>query len=129
MHLLNKLAGVLKGLPKRSLIISRSNQTYSVIERGQKNTSSYRIYFKNEVSNKFISPFHDIPLLRDNNKNIFNLVVEIPRWSNAKMEINKKEPLNPIIQDTKNNKLRYVNNCFPYHGYIWNYGKFIRIFS
>jgi len=49
-------------------------------------------------------------------------VVEIPRWTNAKMEINKSNRLNPIMQDTKNGKLRYVNNVFPHHGYIWNYG-------
>merc|ERR1712127_584303 len=28
----------------------------------------------------------------------------------------------PLFQDTKKGKLRYVNNCFPHHGYIWNYG-------
>ena len=50
------------------------------------------------------------------------MVVEIPRWTNAKMEIATKEPLNPIKQDVKKGKLRYVHNCFPYHGYIWNYG-------
>jgi inorganic pyrophosphatase len=30
--------------------------------------------------------------------------------------------LNPIKQDIKNDKLRFVNNVFPHHGYIWNYG-------
>jgi inorganic pyrophosphatase len=30
--------------------------------------------------------------------------------------------LNPIKQDVKNGKLRFVNNIFPHHGYIWNYG-------
>merc|ERR1712076_104371 len=50
------------------------------------------------------------------------MVVEIPRWSNAKMEIATKEALNPIKQDVKKGKLRNVNNCFPHHGYIWNYG-------
>jgi inorganic pyrophosphatase len=30
--------------------------------------------------------------------------------------------LNPIKQDVKKGKLRFVNNCFPHHGYIWNYG-------
>ncbi|XP_073978940.1 inorganic pyrophosphatase Nurf-38 isoform X2 [Rhodnius prolixus] len=50
------------------------------------------------------------------------MVVEIPRWTNAKMEINLKEPLNPIKQDIKKGKLRFVPNCFPHHGYIWNYG-------
>lgn len=50
------------------------------------------------------------------------MVVEIPRWTNAKLEISKEESFNPILQDTKKGKLRYVRNCFPHHGYIWNYG-------
>ena len=32
------------------------------------------------------------------------------------------EKLNPIKQDIKKGNLRYVHNCFPHHGYIWNYG-------
>lgn len=52
------------------------------------------------------------------------MVVEIPRWTNAKMEIATKEPLNPIKQDVKKGALRYVRNCFPHKGYIWNYGAF-----
>ena len=38
------------------------------------------------------------------------------------MEICKELPLNPIKQDIKKGKLRYVNNVFPHKGYIWNYG-------
>lgn len=38
------------------------------------------------------------------------------------VQIATKEPLNPIKQDTKKEKLRYVANIFPYKGYIWNYG-------
>ena len=38
--------------------------------------------------------------------NVFNMVIEVPRWSNAKMEINLKEKLNPIKQvRTKQKKL------------------------
>jgi inorganic pyrophosphatase len=48
------------------------------------------------------------------------MIVEVPRWTNAKMEISKSETLNPILQDTKKGKLRFVRNCFPHHGYIWN---------
>lgn len=33
-----------------------------------------------------------------------------------------KEIMNPIKQDVKKGKLRFVANCFPHHGYIWNYG-------
>ncbi|KAA0195665.1 Inorganic pyrophosphatase [Fasciolopsis buskii] len=69
-----------------------------------------------------ISPFHDIPLYADKQKQLFNMVVEIPRWTNAKMEICKEELMNPIKQDVKKGLLRYVNNVFPYKGYIWNYG-------
>ncbi|EGN93113.1 hypothetical protein SERLA73DRAFT_145953 [Serpula lacrymans var. lacrymans S7.3] len=55
---------------------------------------------------------------------IFNMIVEVPRWTNAKMEISKEEAFNPIKQDVKKGRLRYVRNCFPHHGYIWNYGAF-----
>lgn len=48
------------------------------------------------------------------------MIVEVPRWTNAKMEISKDETMNPILQDTKKGKLRFVRNCFPHHGYIWN---------
>merc|ERR1711872_36739 len=69
-----------------------------------------------------ISPFHDIPLYANEGNKIFNMVVEVPRWTNAKMEINLTEKLNPIKQDVKKGKLRFVANCFPHKGYIWNYG-------
>ena len=38
------------------------------------------------------------------------------------LQIATGDPMNPIKQDIKKGKLRFVNNCFPYHGYIWNYG-------
>ena len=40
------------------------------------------------------------------------------------MEIDTKAALNPIVQDQKKGKLRFVANSFPHHGYIWNYGAF-----
>ncbi|RUS20364.1 inorganic pyrophosphatase, partial [Endogone sp. FLAS-F59071] len=40
------------------------------------------------------------------------------------LKISKDEYFNPIRQDTRKGKLRYVRNCFPHHGYIWNYGAF-----
>jgi len=52
------------------------------------------------------------------------MVVEIPRWTNGKLEISKEELLNPIKQDVKKGKLRFVRNCFPHKGYLWNYGAF-----
>lgn len=102
--------------------LSQSTNGYSIVERGKKNTASYRAFFRHDQSGQLISPFHDIPLYQNETNHVFNLVVEIPRWTNAKMEINKENKLNPIVQDTKKGKLRHVNNVFPHHGYIWNYG-------
>ncbi|XP_063992076.1 inorganic pyrophosphatase [Diachasmimorpha longicaudata] len=99
---------------------SRLNMSYTTLERGAPNTTDFRIYFKKDDT--FISPMHDIPLYADEANKVFHMVVEVPRWTNAKMEINLKETLNPIKQDMKNGKLRFVANCFPHHGYIWNYG-------
>jgi len=89
---------------------------------GAPNTLEHRIFI--EQNGSVISPFHDIPLFADHTAGILNMVVEVPRWTNAKMEISKEEPFNPIKQDIKKGRLRYVRNCFPHHGYIWNYGAF-----
>lgn len=35
-----------------------------------------------------ISPLHDIPLHANAANNVYNMVVEVPRWTNAKMEVN-----------------------------------------
>ena len=43
-------------------------------------------------------------------------------------QICKEEPLNPIKQDTKKGKLRFVKNIFPHKGYIWNYGALPQVF-
>ncbi|XP_046947387.1 inorganic pyrophosphatase 2, mitochondrial isoform X2 [Lynx rufus] len=121
----------------------RAMALYRTEERGQPYTPDYRLFFKN-VAGDYISPFHDIPLRVDSTEEngiptkrarndeyetLFNMVVEVPRWTNAKMEIATKEPLNPIKQDTKDGKLRYVANVFPHKGYIWNYGALPQVLS
>lgn len=93
---------------------------YHTVEKGKLYTPDYRMFFYD--SNGPISPFHDIPMFADKERRIFNMIVEIPRWTNAKMEIATKESLNPIKQDVKKGNVRFVHNCFPHHGYIWNYG-------
>lgn len=94
---------------------------YQVEERGSLYSLNYRLFFKDQ-SGRYISPWHDIPLFHDREQKIFNMIVEIPRWSNAKMEMATLEPFSPIRQDEKKGKPRFVNNIFPHHGYIWNYG-------
>jgi len=102
-----------------SSIVSRMPVAeYSAEERGEVDTDTYQVFLKDNTGP--ISPFHDIPYRAG--PNTFHVVIEIPRWTNAKMEIDTKIPLNPIVQDQKKGKLRYVANSFPHHGYIWNYG-------
>ncbi|KAI8382450.1 inorganic pyrophosphatase [Blakeslea trispora] len=98
--------------------------THGVTTRtiGSPNSLGYRVYF--EKDNHVISAFHDVPLFANREKTIFNMIVEMPRWTNAKNEINKEEPLNPIKQDVKNQQPRFVANIFPLKGYSWNYGAF-----
>ncbi|XP_011063976.1 PREDICTED: inorganic pyrophosphatase isoform X1 [Acromyrmex echinatior] len=97
------------------------DMSYTTVERGALNCTNYRLFFKNDQGVP-ISPMHDIPLFANEDNKTLHMVVEIPRWTNAKMEICLKESLNPIKQDVKKDKLRFVANCFPHHGYIWNYG-------
>ncbi|CAG7854190.1 Inorganic pyrophosphatase; AltName: Full=Pyrophosphate phospho-hydrolase; Short=PPase [Serendipita indica DSM 11827] len=103
-------------------VVDFTRLVYSTRPVGPANTLEYRVFV--EQNGQVVSPFHDIPLFADRNNGILNMVVEVPRWTNAKMEISKEEPFNPIKQDIKRGKLRYVRNCFPHHGYIWNYGAF-----
>jgi inorganic pyrophosphatase len=51
------------------------------------NTLEHRIYI--EKDGVPVSPFHDIPLYANEAQTILNMVVEIPRWTNGKLEISK----------------------------------------
>jgi len=77
----------------------------------------YRVYFFKD--GHAVSPFHDIPLWADKENGIANMVVEIPRGTRPKLEISKSDVLNPIKQDVKKGKLRYVHDPYPF-----NYGAF-----
>jgi len=104
--------------------IMSAAETKQPLVVGAPNTFDYKVYLSDSKTGQVQSFFHDLPLYANSDRNVFNMVVEIPRWTNAKLEISKSEPFNPILQDTKKGKLRFVRNCFPHHGYIWNYGAF-----
>ncbi|KAG7308076.1 hypothetical protein JYU34_006718 [Plutella xylostella] len=105
---------------QRQVLFQSYSSMFVAEERGSAYSPDYRVFFKDECGP--ISPLHDIPLWADRSAKLVNMVVEVPRWSNAKMEISLSEKLNPIKQDTKKGALRFVSNVFPHHGYIWNYG-------
>ncbi|KAM0676105.1 Inorganic pyrophosphatase [Gurleya vavrai] len=88
------------------------------LETGKKYSNSFKVYSK--CDQKIVSLWHSIfPFNENGSINVFN---EIPRFENAKFELSKNEPLNPIMQDVKNGKMRFVDNIFPFKGYPWNYG-------
>lgn len=99
-----------QGLPLASQTPQSSdtqNSRYEIVQRGQLHTLNYRCYFQDTQTKTIVSPFHDIPLVSEQYKSngqdiIYNMVVEVPRWTNAKMEINKQLKLNPLVQDVKN---------------------------
>jgi hypothetical protein len=95
-----------------------SLSAYPLETLGEEGTESFRIQFNGD-DGKSISPWHDIPL-KGSKDGTYNMVVEIPKMTKAKMEVATKEENNPIAQDMKKGKLR------DYHGPIfWNYGTFI----
>eukprot|EP00127_Corallochytrium_limacisporum_P002303 Clim_evm91s109 gene=Clim_evmTU91s109 len=94
--------------------------SFASAQTGAENTLDYRVFCKKD--GQVVSFWHDVPLTANGDLGYVNFICEVPRYTNAKMEISKEEPLNPILQDTKKGKLRYVRNVFPHHGYMWNYG-------
>jgi hypothetical protein len=58
---------------------------YTTRRIGAPNTLEHRIFI--EQNGKPISPFHDIPLYANPEQTILNMIVEVPRWTNAKMEV------------------------------------------
>ena len=56
------------------------------------------MYFADEAGGDVVSPWHDIPL-HAGPASSWNMVVEIPRGTRAKMEVSTDTPLNPILQD------------------------------
>ena len=58
---------------------------YSVRKVAQPNTLEHRIYI--EKDGVPCSPFHDIPLYANEQQNVLNMIVEIPRWTNGKLEV------------------------------------------
>ncbi|CAH1174168.1 unnamed protein product [Phaedon cochleariae] len=93
---------------------------YSTTDIGLPMQNDHRIYIQDKYG--LISPWHDIPLYANPSKTVFNMVVKAQRFTNANFEISLKEPLNPIKQVSQGGVPKFIPNCFPYHGFLWNYG-------
>ncbi|KAK5989445.1 Inorganic pyrophosphatase [Cladobotryum mycophilum] len=96
-------------------------KSLTIREVGARNTIDWRVWL--EQDGDPISPWHDIPLYPDeNDKSIVNAYIEIPRWTDGKIETSRKEPLNPIYHDDKSKKPRFVASIWPHKSYPFLYG-------
>ena len=73
-------AGARKALPSSKM----EAPSYTVRKVGAPNTLGYRVFVERDGAP--ISWFHDVPLYANEQHSVLNMVVEIPRWSNAKLE-------------------------------------------
>lgn len=64
--------------------------SYVARKVGQPNTLEHRVYL--EKDGVPVSPFHDIPLYANDEQTVLNMIVEIPRWTNAKQEVCLLDP-------------------------------------
>ena len=102
----------------QSYTTKSEGQSYTTKSEGQIDTLDYKLFFYRTLEEHKISPFHDIPLWVNKDSNIVNMVIEIPKGTTIKYEINKEIPFNPIVPDknkTDLTKVRYVFEPYPYH--------------
>lgn len=62
-----------------------STGSYGIRSVGAPHTLEHRTYI--EKDGQPCSPFHDIPLYANEQQTVLNMIVEIPRWTNAKQEV------------------------------------------
>ena len=98
--------------------------SYDKISVGSKYSKSYKTYITK--AGKVISPIHDIDLY---DGDCIQVICEIPRFENAKFEISKEKEFNPIVQDEKKGKMRFLANVYPFKGYQANYGAIPQTFE
>lgn len=62
-----------------------SASKYDKRKTGDPGTRDFRVYIT--ADGNLVSPWHEIPLFASDEPGLVNMVVEIPRWSNTKMEV------------------------------------------
>ena len=73
--------------PLNTMASHGSTSGYSIRKNGAANTFEHRVYIEKDGTP--VSPFHDVPLYANEQQTILNMIVEIPRWTNAKMEVSR----------------------------------------
>lgn len=68
--------------------MSNAPSVFTPRKIGAPHTLEHRIYI--EKDGVPVSPFHDIPLYANEQQTVLNMIVEIPRWTNAKQEVRSR---------------------------------------
>jgi hypothetical protein len=71
--------------PTTASTTTSPRMTYTTRRIGAANTLEHRVFI--EKDGQLVSPWHDIPLFANEQQTVLNMVVEVPRWTNAKMEV------------------------------------------
>jgi inorganic pyrophosphatase len=72
-------------LPTRGGYDNKATEKFTARKIGAPHTLEHRVYI--EKDGVPVSPFHDIPLYANEQQTVLNMIVEIPRWTNAKQEV------------------------------------------
>lgn len=80
-----RTAQIVRHLSPASSIPVNDNMAYQVRKIAAPHTLEHRVYL--EKDGVPVSPFHDIPLYANAEQTVLNMIVEIPRWTNAKLEV------------------------------------------
>eukprot|EP00171_Calliarthron_tuberculosum_P010470 IDg10470t1 len=104
-------------IPARSALSATDVASVVTEPAGIEKTFEYRLFYKSNGST--VSPWHDLPLYPDSaKKQVVTFVNEIPKGTQAKMEIATDEVSTPIKQDVKKGALRF----YQYGPSLVNYG-------
>ena len=71
--------------PMATMSYGKAPSEFGARQIAPKHTLEYRCYIEKDGTP--VSPFHDVPLYANEQQTILNMVVEIPRWTNAKLEV------------------------------------------
>jgi hypothetical protein len=72
-------------LTTNNMSYGKQPSEFGVRKIGAPNTLEFRAFI--ERDGQPMSPFHDVPLYANEQQTVLNMIVEIPRWTNAKLEV------------------------------------------
>jgi len=107
-----------KWVPYSIINVEKPDIADDATSSGKYGTKHFKVFVQqsdDSSGTKNKSPWHDIPLKVS--ADLYNIVIEIPMYSTAKMEMMKNVEGNPIMQDIKDGAPRYYSYGTPFFNY------------